>query len=103
MTINVNVHVHHHGDSGVAELSRKLDVLIEGQKKIMTKQEELAQELVEINNTTNEIAGDVDDLIKQGVEGLTPEAAAAHLAKLQELKATLQGIAAKHTPANPEG
>jgi uncharacterized coiled-coil DUF342 family protein len=102
VAININIHVHHH-DSGNQEIHEKLNVLIEGQKKIMAKAEELAQELVEINTTTNELAADVDDLVKQGVDGLTPEAATAHLTKLQELKVALQGIAAKHTPANPEG
>jgi hypothetical protein len=91
----MNIHVHIHNDDSV---NRKLDYLIEGQRKIMAKVDELLLELAEANTTTNEIAADIADLIAKLDGGLSVAEADAVKAELVLLKTKLQGVAASHTP-----
>lgn len=86
-------HVYLHQDNS------KLDKLLRGQAIIMAKVDELNEELVQINETTNEIAGDMDDLIsKVGDGSISSVEAEAIKTQLVALKERLTGIASTHTP-----
>ena len=61
--------------------------------------DDLRAELVSINETTNEIAADVADLVARlGSGGLSVAEAEEIKASLVALKERLQGVAATHTP-----
>ncbi len=64
--------------------------------------DDLRAELVAINDTTNELAVDVDDLLALVGEGsLTPAQVEEVKGTLASLKASLLAVASKHTPATP--
>jgi len=64
----------------------------------MARVDDLNEELVQINATTDEIAADIADLQAQAANGVTEADAAAFASKLGELKTKLQAVAATHTP-----
>lgn len=79
----------------------KLDKILKLQEKLMSKADELKAELVEANNVTNELANDVDDLVKRIAEGGLSAAEADEVkTQLTALKTKLQGVAAVHTPTS---
>lgn len=106
---------HHDEPSASATLELLYKILAQQRSlgdRIMSKLDEMNDELVQINQQTNdmattsaEISSDMDDLIaKLAAGGLTAEEADAVKAKLAELKGTLgtlqsglTDIAAKHT------
>lgn len=93
ITLNFNVT----GD--LPGIHEKLDKIIKQGEFLMAKVEELEAELVKANETTNEIAKDVEDLLaKLAAGGLTAVETAATLASLKSLNARLTGVAASHTP-----
>lgn len=95
----IEAHIHFHDHSHSAALEVKIDRILHLQEKLMTVAQDLKQELVEINATTNEIATDIDDLVaKVGVGGLSPAEADELKTQLGQLKQRLTGIAAVHTP-----
>ncbi len=59
---------------------------------------ELKAELVEANETTNEIAADLDDLLKRLEGGLSAVEAADVKTQIVALKEKLKGVASLHTP-----
>lgn len=66
--------------------------------------DDLKQELVEINEATNELATDVDDLIsKMGTGAISEEEAQDLRSSLIAVKDKLKGTAAKHTPESGGG
>lgn len=82
-------------------LEDKVDKILSQLGAMMAKVDELKAELVEINNTTNEIATDIDDLIAKLAGGLSSTEADEVAAELAALKTKLTGIAAVHTPTSP--
>lgn len=100
MQIDVHVHLHSTGNGG--EIERKLDLVLANQGVMMAKVDDLKAELVAANEATNEIAADIDDLVKRlAAGGLSPEETADVQAQLSALKVKLQGVAAVHTPGSP--
>lgn len=67
----------------------------------MAKVDDLKAELVAINETTNEIASDIDDLMKRVSGGLSAAEADEVNAELVALRDRLTGVAALHTPGSP--
>ena len=95
----IDVHIHLHTVN-----EDKLDTIIENQEKLMSKADELKAELVEANEVTNELAADVDDLLKRMAEGgLSPTETEEVKAQLAALKEKLKGVAALHTPVASPG
>jgi hypothetical protein len=83
----------------------KLDLILlqlsdirQQQGVIMAKIDELNAELVAINASTNELAADVDALLAQNLNGLSPAEADSVKAQLTAIKDSLQATAAKYTP-----
>ena len=93
--MRIDIYLHHVGADS------KLDEILEKVNTIMAAVDDLRAELVEINTTTNELAVDVDDLLARLSGGLSAAEAEEVKTKLQELKAALQAVAVKHTPATP--
>ncbi len=101
----MDIHVFHHIADDERRLFQILDyvkrIYLQGER-IMGKIDDLNAELAKINDTTNEIAADIDDLLKQAEGGVSESDAAAFQAKLSELSDRLKGVAAKHdTPPAP--
>jgi hypothetical protein len=90
MKLEIHVHIHHS-----ATLEAKVDKILSQQEKMMATIEEIRQELVEINEVTNEMADDVNDLINRVPDGAGMEEIKSSLVSL---KGRLQGIASQHTP-----
>lgn len=69
---------------------------------IMSKMDDLEAELVTANDTTNEIASDLDALIAQSVKPGLSEAEADQLkADIQAFNTRLRGVADKYTAPTP--
>jgi len=95
MQIDVHVHLHQ------ASNEEKLDRILANQEKMMAKVDDLKAELVAANEVTNEIASDIDDLVKRVGEGsLSPAEADEVKTQLSALTARLKGVAAVHTPGS---
>lgn len=69
--------------------------------EIMSKLDEINAELVKINETTNEIASDIDTLILQLSGGLSASDADTIINSLKEKSAALRSVAEKYTPESP--
>jgi len=95
--MRIDVYVHQ-ADS-TSSLEKKVDLVITKLGGIMAKVDELLAELEKANTTTNEIANDIADLIAKLANGLSAAEAAVVQAKLAELQAKLEGVAATHTPS----
>lgn len=68
----------------------------------MAKVDELKAELVAANETTNEIAADVADLLtKLATGGLTAAEADEVKAQITALNEKLKGVASQWTPSTP--
>lgn len=94
MRIDLYVHNNSHSTS----LESKVDEILHILEGLVAKVDELNAELVEINNVTNEIAADIDDLVAKVGEGSMSAAEAdAVKSQLTDLKTRLTGIASTHT------
>lgn len=81
-------------------LNEKLNRILINQEKMMAKVDELKAELVAANETTNEIAADIADLVARTKGGLSEAEATEVATQLTALKEKLQGVAAVHTPGS---
>lgn len=70
------------------------------ESKIMSAFDDIKKELGTINETTNEIASDIDELITKIGTGMTDAQAQEVVTDLQGISTTLKGVAAKY-PAPP--
>jgi len=97
---DMEIHVHVHQSS---ILESKIDRILEQQGVMMAKVDELKAELVAANETTNEIANDVADLLTKLVEGGLSAAEADEVkAQIVALNERLKGVAAQHTPGSAQ-
>ena len=98
MKIDVHVHLYQHSGS----LEHKVDKILQQQGVMMAKVDELKAELVAANETTNEIAADVTDLLNRlAAGGLTVAEADEVKAQIVALNEKLKGVASQHTPDSP--
>jgi hypothetical protein len=94
MEIHIHIHHHNHGDETISQLNsinQKLEIMGE-------KLDAIKAELSVINESTNNIAADLDRLAGQIAGGLTAEEADSVVAELKTTSDQLKAIAAK----NPE-
>jgi len=95
--MQLDIHIHNMPLS-----DEKLDKIIHLQERLMAKADELKAELVAANEATNEIASDLDDLVKRVGDGsLSPAEAEEVKTQMTALKSRLQSVAAVHTPGTP--
>lgn len=103
--MRIDVHHYFHDDpTHVGILSKildKVEKVYQQGVKILAKVDELLAELQAANETTNEIAADLDDLLARLTGGLSPAEAETVKAKIVELQGKLKDVAAKHTPTPP--
>lgn len=98
------IDIYHHFPTGrvdqteLAEILTHVRALRKQGVSLMSKLDELKQELVEANTVTNEIASDVDGLVARLEGGLSPAEADEVKGQLVALKERLTGVAAKYTP-----
>lgn len=79
-------------------LLNRLDKL---ENKIMAAFEDIKKELGVINETTSEIASDIDELITKIGTGMTDAQAQEVVTDLQGISTTLKGVAAKYPAPTP--
>lgn len=95
METHIHIHHHHHGDekvlSEIKSINTKLEIMGE-------KLDAIKAELSAINESTNNIAADLDRLAGQIAGGLTAEEADSVVADLKATSDKLKAIAA----INPE-
>lgn len=93
--MEIHIHIHHHGDekmlSEIKSINTKISIMGE-------KLDAIRAELSAINESTNNIAADLDRLAGQIAGGLTAEEADSVVAELRTTSDQLKAIAAK----NPE-
>jgi methyl-accepting chemotaxis protein len=95
MEIHIHVHHHNHGDEKVLSEIKSINSKIETMGE---KLDAIKAELSAINESTNNIAADLDRLAGQISGGLTAEEADSVVADLKSTSEQLKAIAAK----NPE-
>lgn len=95
METHIHIHHHHHGDekvlSEIKSINTKLEIMGE-------KLDAIKAELSAINESTNNIAADLDRLADQITGGLTSAEADSVVSELKSTSEQLKAIAAK----NPE-
>ena len=93
--MEIHIHVHQHGDQQIVSqlnsINQKLEIMSE-------KLDAINSVLAEINDSTNNIAADLDRLAGQISGGLTAAEADSVVAELKTTSDQLKAIAAK----NPE-
>jgi archaellum component FlaC len=93
--MEIHIHVHQHGDTQIVSqlnsINQKLEIMGE-------KLDAINSVLAEINDSTNNIAADLDRLAGQISGGLTAAEADSVVAELKTTSDQLKAIAAK----NPE-
>lgn len=94
--MNVSYHFHFNDNS------RELRAIKKGIKKIMSTLEEMEVILGEINESTDEIAADLDDLIATVTGGLTGDEAAKVVTGLRDVQERLRGTASEWPVMEPE-
>jgi uncharacterized coiled-coil DUF342 family protein len=104
--MRIDVHHHFHDDPAHATILQKIlskvEQVYQQGVKVLAKVDELKAELVAANETTNEIADDVTDLLnKLAAGGLSPAEADEVKAQIVALNEKLKGVAAQHTPGSP--
>jgi hypothetical protein len=101
MQIHVDLTLHDERDAAILrDIQTSLATLVRGDKRIMGKLEELRTELASANEVTNEIASDVEELVRKATEGgLTPEDLAAATALTGRLRAVAAAYTADAPPA----
>lgn len=93
--MDINLYVHQVG----SDIDSKLDLILKGLRILMGKADDMKAELVAANEATNEIAGDLQDLISRVGDGsLSPTEADEIKKELEALRAKLTGVASQHTP-----
>jgi hypothetical protein len=103
----MRIDIYHHFDENPAHTTILQTILnrinqVYQQGVVMAgKVDELLAELQAANETTNEIAADLDDLLARLTGGLSPAEADEVKAKIVELQGKLKDVAAKHTPTPP--
>jgi hypothetical protein len=98
MQIEIDVNLH----TISPNVEAKIDKILQQQGVMMAKVDDLKAELVAANQATDDIAVELDDLVKKlAAGGLTADETAEVTAQATALKAKLQGIASTHTPGSP--
>ena len=101
MRLDIHIHDESHTINLLETLTRKVDRILDKLGVMMAKVDDLKAELVLANETTNEIAKDIDDLVSRTQGGLSESEATEVQTQLTALKDKLLNVAAVHTPGSP--
>lgn len=93
-----DVHIHMDNPTGI---QRQLTEILKGIRILMADVEDIQAKLAEANETTNEIAADLQELLDKINTGMSAEAVAAVKAGLSAHVEALKGVAAVVPEAEP--
>jgi hypothetical protein len=93
-----DVHIHQHNHHDDDKILSELKSIKQNQFTMAKKIDEINEVMSEINESTNNIAADLDRLADQAEGGLSAEEATSHVANLRSTSQQLKAIASK----NPE-